>query len=122
MWHFCPRGIVIEPHRVTVVSTREVVRLAGVIVAVAFAWKSVPDGSPLPLSVSIRIHKSTLGESTFARLSLSVVPATQLPKTGREIRVLPATSLIFCAVVACAVVGLVSVKTVFPTDIDSQAG
>jgi len=64
----------------------------------------------------------TDGLPTLARLSLRVVPAVPLPKTGKEIRVFAVTSPIFCAEVACAVVGAGSINTTFQADIVSPAG
>lgn len=95
--------------------------LAAATVPVAFALTRVPLGLPA-LSVSIRTCTSTLGEPTLARLSFVVVPATPLPKTGKETRVFAATSPIFCAEVDCAVVGAGSINTTLPADRVSQAG
>ena len=107
--------------KVTVVSTREPVSPAAATVLVAFALTRVPLGLPA-LSVSIRTHRSTDGLPTLARLSLRVVPATPLPKTGKETRVLFVTSPILCAEVACAVVGAGSINTTSQIERVSQAG
>ena len=90
-------------------------------VLVAFALMRVPLGLPA-LSVSIRTQRATDGLPTLARLSLRVVPAAPLPNTGKETRVLAVTSPIFCAEVACAVVGAGSLNTTFQTESVSQAG
>ena len=82
----------------------------------------VPLGLPLQLSVSIRTHRSTDGLPTLARLSFSVLAALPLPKTGKETRVFAVTSHIFCAEVACAVVGAGSMNTTLPAERVSQAG
>lgn len=112
---------VTEPQRVTVVSAREVVSDAAVTLPVAFASARVPLGLPA-LSVSIRTFQSTLGLHTLARLNFIVVPATPLPKIGKETRVFAVTSPIFCAEVACAVVGEFSINTAFQAERVSQAG
>lgn len=52
-------------------------------------------GFQLPLSFSIRTQRATLGLPVLARLRARVVPATPLPKTGKETRVFAATSPIF---------------------------
>lgn len=74
------------------------------------------------MSVSIRIFKLALGESTFARFSFRVLQATPLPKTGKDTRVFAVTSQIFCAAVACAIVGADSINTAFPIERASPAG
>ena len=51
-----------------------------------------------------------------------IVPATPLPKTGKETLVLAVTSPIFCEDVACAVVGAGSIKTTFQAERVSQDG
>ena len=74
------------------------------------------------MSVSIRILRFSVGESTFERFSFRVVQATLLPKTGKDTRVFAVTSQMFCAVVACAVVGADSINTAFQAERVSQAG
>jgi hypothetical protein len=98
-------GIVILHARVTVVSAREVERLAAVTVAVAFASIRVQLGLQA-LSVSILTHKSTDGDTNFLSDSLNVLPATQLPNTGIDALVLSVISPIFCIVysVVCMLV------------------
>ena len=102
-----------EPPSVIVVSAREVVRLQGAIVPVAFACTKVPLGAPA-LSVSIRKFKFTEGEETFARASFKVLALTPLPKHGIEILVLSVASPINCSLVALAKVVTVSGKTARP--------
>ena len=96
-------------------------RDAALTLPLAFTSTRVPLGLPA-LSVSILIITGTDGLPVLARLSLSVVPATPLPNTGKETRVLAVTSPIFCAEVACAVVGAFSMKTALPAERVSQAG
>lgn len=103
------------------VSAREVERLAAVTVAVAFACTSVPLGFPVPSSVSIRTQSDTLGETAFESDNFVVLADTPLPNTGKDIRVFAETSQIFCAEVACAVVGHCSAKTTFQAERVSQA-
>lgn len=103
------------------VSASEVVSEAAATVPVAFASTRVPLGLPA-LSVSIRTHNETDGLPVLARLSLRVVPAVPLPNTGKETRVFAVTSPMFCAEVACAVVGAFSIKTTLPAERVSQAG
>jgi len=95
--------------------------LAAATVPVAFASTRVPLGLPA-LSVSIRTQRATEGLPVLARLSLRVVPATPLPKTGKETRLFAVTSPIFCSEVACAVVGAGSINTTFQAERVSQAG
>lgn len=103
------------------VSASELVSEAAATVPVAFASTRVPLGLPA-LSVSIRTCSATLGEPTLARFNFVVLPATPLPNTGKETRVFAATSPMFCAEVACAVVGAFSIKTTLPAERVSQAG
>jgi hypothetical protein len=84
---------VTEPARVKVVSTKEVVILAAVALDVPLVT-IVPLGLPA-LSVSIRTEKVAEGESIFLIGSFNVVPATPVPKMGKDIRVFPETSPIF---------------------------
>lgn len=110
MWtgvHFAPEK---EPLSVIVISDNDVERLAAVILPYAFASTSVPLGEPA-LSVSIRTHKFTLGEETFARASFNVFQAVQDKKAGNETRVFHDTSPIFCALVASANVATGSANT-----------
>lgn len=95
--------------------------LAAATVPVALALTRVPLGLPA-LSVSIRTQRATLGLPVLARLRARVVPATPIPNTGNETRVLAVTSPIFCADVACAVVGAFSINTTLPAERVSQAG
>ena len=96
-------------------------KLAAAIVPVAFALTRVPLGLPA-LSVSIRTFRFTDGLPVLARLRATVVPATPLPKTGKETRVFANTSPMFCAEVACAVVGAFSINTTFQAERVSHAG
>ena len=111
----------IEPARVIVVSASDVVRDAALTLPLAFTSTRVPLGLPA-LSVSILIITGTDGLPTLARLSFIVLAALPLPKTGKETRVLAVTSPIFCAEVACAVVGAGSINTTFQAERVSQAG
>lgn len=99
--------MVIVPASVKVVSAKLVVRLQGAIVAVALASISVQLGTPA-LSVSNLIFRFTDGLNTLASDNFNVLPATPLPICFTLTLVLPATSPIFCAVVASANVGQVS--------------
>jgi hypothetical protein len=96
--------------------------LAAATVPVAFALTNVQLGFQLPLSVSIRTFTLTDGLPVLARLSFIVLAALPLPKTGKDTRVFAVTSPIFCAEVACAVVGAGSINTTFQTERVSQAG
>ena len=96
-------------------------RDAALTLPLAFTSTRVPLGLPA-LSVSILIINGTDGLSTLARLSLRVVPTTPLPNTGNDIRVFAVTSPIFCAEVACTVVGAGSINTTFQAERVSQAG
>jgi F0F1-type ATP synthase membrane subunit a len=105
---------------VTVVSAKLVVKSQGAIVAVAFGSTNVPLGLPA-LSVSILIHKSTDGLTTFAKLSFSVVPAVQLPIPLILALVFQFTSPISWSVVACANVTGSSLNKLSQSAIVSQA-
>ncbi len=100
---------VTEPASVRVVSTKEVVTLAAVIVPEPFVT-IVPLGLPA-LSVSILNEKVADGDTVFLREMLKVVPATQVPNIGNDIRVFPDTSPTFCTLVAVANVGTLSINT-----------
>lgn len=89
-WYRLPSVRVTEPARVRVVLTKEVVTVLDPIVPVPFVT-GVPLGLPA-LSVSIRNEKVALGDAIFLIAKLNVVPATPVPNTGKDIRVLAATS------------------------------
>jgi hypothetical protein len=83
------------PARVIVVSTKLVVRLAAVILAVPLALNNVPLGNPA-LSVSIRKLRFDDGDAVFLSASLNVVIDTQLPNTGIATLVLSVEYEIAC--------------------------
>ena len=93
------------------VSTRLVVNVAGSISLVALGSTNVPLGLPVPSSFSILTLRNAVGLRTLARDSFRLLLATPVPIAGKLTLVLPATSQIFCACVACANVGAVSLKT-----------
>ena len=97
-------------HISTVVSARLVVNPAGSISFVALASTNVPLGIPA-LSVSSLTLRNADGLPFFARAIFRLLLATPVPIAGKLTLVLPATSQIFCAVVACANVGAVSLNT-----------
>ena len=74
------------------------------------------------MSVSILTPRLTDGDPVLARLRASVLALTPAPKAGKEIRVFAVTSPMFCAEVACAVVGAFSINTTFQAEKVSQAG
>lgn len=94
----------------SVVYHKDVHNVAGSISFVALASTNIPLGLPA-LSVSILTLQNAVGLQFFARDSFRLFPATPVPIAGKLTLVLPATSQIFCAVVACANVGAVSLKT-----------
>lgn len=96
-----------EPPRVTVVSARDVVRLAAVTAPVAFTSTSVPDGLPA-LSVSILILRFAAGEENFLRESLRVDALTPEPNAGKDTLVFAVVLLMSFTDVACANVATVS--------------
>lgn len=96
--------------KVTVVSARLVVSVAGSISTVALAYTNVPLGLPA-LSVSILTLQNAVGLITLASASFRLLPATPEPIAGKLTLVLSATSQIFCSVVACANVGQFSTNT-----------
>ncbi len=100
--------VVVCDQRIIVVSTKEVVKLAAVTVAVVLAFTSVPVGFPLPSNVSSLIARSALGDTNFLKASCIVLPATPLPKSYNTTLVFAVTSPIFCTVVLSAKVGAVS--------------
>jgi len=102
-----------EPPSVIVVSAREVVRLQGAIVPVAFACTKVPLGAPA-LSVSIRKFRFTEGLKIFARDNLRELLETPLQKAGIDTLVFAVTSQINCSVVADAKGVTGSIKTTCP--------
>ena len=91
-----------------VVSTREVVKLAEVTVAVALAFTSVPVGLPLPSTVSSLIERSADGDTNFLNASFIVLPATPLPNQYNATLVFAVMSPMFCTSVLSAKVGAVS--------------
>lgn len=100
-------------------STKLVVKLASVTVAVAFASANVPLGSPA-VSVSILTHKFTQGLTYFLSDSFNVVAAVQVQNTGIAILVLSATSPIACTDVALAKVTISSTNTLSPASPSSH--
>ena len=105
-----PLSNVTVQSNVTDVSARLVVRLPSVTADVANGAASVPLGLPA-LSVSILKFKFAAGLHVLQRFSLNVFHGTQAQITIILILVLFMLSHIFRLVVACAVVGIVSIKT-----------
>lgn len=105
--------------KVTVVSTSDVVKLAAVIVAVAFASTSVQLGEPA-LSVSIRSFKSTQGETNFFNDNFKVFAETAAPNAAIATLVFAVTSPIFCTDVALANVTISSTNTLSPAAASSH--
>ena len=113
MCTLCHSGIVILPANVTVVSTKPVVKLAAVTVAVAFASTNVPLGSQA-LSVSILSFKSTQGDTNFFNASFNVLAATPLHRAGILTLVFAVTSPMFWTDVLSTKVGTSSTNRLSP--------
>lgn len=103
-----------------VVSTRLVVILAAVTVAVAFAFTSVPVGFH-PLTVSILTERLTDGDTNFLNESFNVLLATPLPNHTIATLVFAVTSPMFCSTVDSAKVGRLSTNKLSFARIVSQA-
>jgi hypothetical protein len=96
----CPFDVVV-PVRATVVSTRLVVKLPAVIVAVAFGSNNVPLGLQAS-SVSNLIIRFVLGAPVLQRPNFKEVLATPDHIKGKDTLVFHITSHIFCLLLASA--------------------
>ena len=103
-----------------VVSTRLVVKLAAVTVAVAFASTNVPVGFQAT-TVSILTDRLAAGDTNFLNESCNVLLATPLPIHRIDTLVFAVTSPMFCTTVDSAKVGRLSTNKLSFARIVSQA-
>jgi len=92
----------VDPVKVNVVSTKDVVTAHARTVAVAIASYIVHDGFHVPSSSSILILMSADGARVFLSDSFTELKDTQFQNTGIEALVLAVTSHTFCTHVASA--------------------